>query len=250
MSGQPMVTEEVWMDFLHTRDMEVRNSILLNYVHLVKYIVHRMAPTYQDYIDYDDLMSYGILGLMDAIDKYDVGKGVKFETYASLRIRGAIIDQIRKQDWVPRSIRRKVKAIEECYRQLEMKLSRPVTDEEVADQLQISVGQLRKVLDESYTYNLLSFEEVARNVSHRDRLLPKDFRSPEDRMAERELREVLRNTLEGLTEKERLVITLYYFEELTLKEIGRVLEVSESRVSQIHSKALIKLKTKLQEYLF
>jgi len=244
-----MVTEELWMDFVHTRDVEIRNSILLNYVHLVKYIVHRMAPSYQNYIDYDDLMSYGILGLMDAIEKYDVGKGVKFETYASLRIRGAIIDQIRKQDWIPRSVRRKVKAIEECYRQLEMELSRPATDEEVAGRLQMSIEDLRKVLDESYTYNLLSFEEVVRNVSQRDSLFPKDFRSPEERMTERELREVLRDTLEKLSEKERLVITLYYFEELTLKEIGRVLEVSESRVSQIHSKALIKLKTKLQEYL-
>jgi RNA polymerase sigma factor for flagellar operon FliA len=249
LSGQATVTEELWMDFLHTKDIEVRNNILLNYIHLVKYIVHRMAPSYQNYIDYDDLMSYGILGLMDAIDKYDMRKGVKFETYASLRIRGAIIDQIRKQDWVPRSVRKKVKDIEECYRQLEMELSRQPTDEEVADRLQISVEELRKVLDESYTYNFLSFEEVARNVSRRDSLLPKDFHSPEDRMAERELREVLIDTLESLSEKERLVITLYYFEELTLKEIGKVLEVSESRVSQIHSKALIKLKGKLQEYI-
>jgi len=194
-------------------------------------------------------MSFGTLGLMDAIEKFDIYKGIKFETYATLRVRGAIIDEIRKQDWIPRSTRKQVKTIEESYYMLELQLGRIATDQDVAEYLQMSVDELKKILDEAYTFNVLSFEEMIRDTQLKESLAQKNYKDPEADFQDHEMREYLRDMLEKLPVKEKLVVTLYYFEELTLKEIGKILEVSESRISQIHSKALTRLKGKLRAYV-
>jgi len=242
-----VITEDTWKVFQNTRDVELRNQILLNYVHLLKHIVARMMPSYRNYVEYDDLFSYGLLGLMDAIEKFDPRKGIKFETYASLRIRGSIIDEVRKLDWIPRSTRKKSKMIEEGYRQLEQQLGRPPTDEEAASHLRMTVEEFRKALDETASFHLLSFEEIIQDAVAINRLSQSSFGSPEESFQEKEIKEYLALCIDQLSDREKLVITLYYFEELTLKEIGRVLEVTESRISQIHSKALLKLRMKLQK---
>lgn len=250
MIPQVRLNEDIWTEYRRTGDTELRNEILLSYVHIVKYIAQRMMPSYGRYLDFDDLMGYGIIGIMDAIEKFDTAKGVKFETYASLRVKGAIIDQLRKQDWVPRGIRSKVKDIKDCYETLEVQSGKPATDEQVAAHLNIGMDELHKTLDESYTFNVVSLDEQILDAIKWNNCLQEEGAGPEQHYEGKELKEILADYIDDLTEKERMVVTLYYFEELTLKEIGKVLGVSESRISQIHSKALIKLKAKLEKLVF
>ena len=196
-------------------------------------------------------MSYGIFGLIDAIDKFDMQKDVKFETYASLRIRGAILDQIRKMDWIPRTVRQKQKKIDEAIRNIEMRTGKNATDEQVAGELGLEQEELTEWQSRLKITNVISLNEFleqgqepvmdARGNSH--------FSQPEDVVSESELKQVLEEALEVLTEKEKKVILLYYYEDLTLKEISKVLEVSESRVSQLHTKALLKMRAKMGKYM-
>ncbi len=197
-------------------------------------------------VEYDDLVSYGIFGLIDAIDKFDPGKEVKFETYASLRIRGTILDQIRKMDWIPRTVRQKQKKIDEAIKQVEMRTGKNASDEEIAQELGLSEDELTTWQSQLKVTNIVSLNEYleqgaepvmdARRNSH--------FIQPEDKVEEEELKQKLEESLEVLTEKERKVILLYYYEDLTLKEISSILEVSESRISQLHTKALLKMRKK------
>lgn len=240
-------TQLLWKNFTETRNLEARNELVMHYLHLVKGIVYRMMPTYRKHVDFDDLMSCGILGLMDAIDKYDINKGVKFETYASLRIKGEIVDQIRKQDWAPISLRQKIKRVEEGYLDLEGKLGRSVTEKEVADFIKMDVESVKKTLDESHTFNLVCLDDILVDRIKSEETMVSGEETPEERVESEELKELLAQYIEALSEKERLVVTLYYFEELTLKEIGLTLGVSESRVSQIHSKALVGLRMRLRQ---
>jgi len=249
VNPQVLQKEDIWMEYRRTGDVGIRNEILLSYVHIVKYIAQRMIPSYRGYLELDDLMNYGIIGLMDAIEKFDPSMGVKFETYASLRVKGAIIDQLRKLDWIPRGIRKKVKNIMECYEMIEAQSGKPATDDEVAAKLNMSVEELRKVLDESYTFNVISLDEQIMNAVKWDNNLQAEDTNPEHKYAAKELKEILAEAIEELNDKERMVITLYYYEELTLKEIGKVLGVSESRISQILSKTLLKLRAKLERLL-
>ena len=174
-------------------------------------------------VEYDDLVGYGIFGLIDAIDKYDAKKDVKFETYASLRIRGSILDQIRKMDWIPRTVRQKQKKLDEAVKQIEMRTGKNASDEEIALEIGISEDELTVWQSQLKVTNVVSLND--------------------------ELKQVLKDTLELLTEKERKVIELYYYEELTLKEISKVLEVTESRISQLHTKALLKMRKKMGSYM-
>lgn len=198
-------------------------------------------------VEYDDLIGYGIFGLIDAIDKYDYEKGVKFETYASLRIRGAILDQIRKMDWIPRSLRQKQKKLDTANLKLETELGRQATDEELAKELEISVEECVNWQGQTKISNIVSLDEFIEQGSEVKASAMKAVSDsePEKVIEKNELKEILKKVLEYLTEKEKKVILLYYYEELTLKEISVILEVSESRISQLHTKALKKMKQQL-----
>ncbi|MBO5302632.1 MAG: FliA/WhiG family RNA polymerase sigma factor [Lachnospiraceae bacterium] len=243
--------EKLWESYRKNPTPEIREQIILEYASLVKVVAGRLSMYLGYNVEYDDLVGYGIFGLIDAIDKFDAAKDVKFETYASLRIRGSILDQIRKMDWIPRTVRQKQKKLDEAIKQIEMRTGKTATDEEVAKEIGISDDELLNWQSQLKVTNIVSLNEYveqgsepvmdARNNSH--------FVQPEERIQENELKQVLQETLEHLTEKERKVIELYYFEELTLKEISKVLEVSESRISQLHTKALLKMRKKMGSYM-
>ncbi len=234
----------LWEQFAVDRSIEVRNRILLKYVYLVKIIVNRVIPSYKKVMEYDDVISCGVLGLIDAIERYDPRRKVKFETYASIRIRGEIIDFMRKQDWAPLSVRNKIKKVGKAYSELETQRGRSVTDEEVAAYLQMSVSDFQKTLEDSYTANILYLDEALPNLEA-EKLADEQGDEVGARYERQELNDTIARFIDELNEKERLVITMYYFEEMTLREIGMVLGVTESRVSQIHSRVLLKLRAKL-----
>ena len=199
-------------------------------------------------VEYDDLVGYGTFGLIDAIDKYDFDKGVKFETYASLRIRGAILDQVRRMDWLPRTVRQKQKRMDAAYQKLETESGRFATDEELAAELEISVEELGQWQAQTKAAGVVSLDEYLEQGSENGIVgttESEDFTGPEKQMEQKAMKEILVQSLESLTEKEKKVILLYYYEELTLKEISEVLEVSESRISQLHTKAIQKLRLRL-----
>ena len=241
----------LWKEYMSTKNSEIRDKIILEYAPLVKIVAGRLSIYLGYNVEYEDLVSYGIFGLIDAIDKFDMQKDVKFETYASLRIRGAILDQIRKMDWIPRTVRQKQKKIDEAIRNIEMRTGKNATDEQVAGELGLEQEELTEWQSRLKITNVISLNEFleqgqepvmdARGNSH--------FSQPEDVVSESELKQVLEEALEVLTEKEKKVILLYYYEDLTLKEISKVLEVSESRVSQLHTKALLKMRAKMGKYM-
>jgi len=250
-----MIAEEeknkvnIWEEYSLTKDINLRNEIILKYSYLVKLVVCRLLPGFKSYAtDYDDFISYGTLGLMDAIEKFNVSKNVKFETYASIRIRGSIIDNIRKQDWVSTSLRQKIKKFENAFEQLEAINGRPATELEVANHLEIGVEELREILVDSYIANVIYFDQLIATSSGMD-LLASKRNLPEEKIEKKELKQILINNINKLSKQERMVITLYYFEEFNLKEIGLILGVTESRISQIHSKSLIKLKLAISKAL-
>ncbi|HAB59670.1 MAG TPA: FliA/WhiG family RNA polymerase sigma factor, partial [Lachnospiraceae bacterium] len=225
----------LWEEYSKGRTSSNREKIILEYAELVKIVAGRLSMYLGYNVEYDDLVGYGIFGLIDAIDKFDYSKGVKFETYATLRIRGAILDQIRKMDWLPRTYRQKQKKIDSAYQKIEAKLGRVATDEELAEELEITVKELIAWQSQTKISSLVSLDEYiehgsdvkveANENSH--------YMQPEKLVERNELKEILLESLESLTEKEKKVIILYYYEELTLKEISLSLEVSESRVSQL-----------------
>ncbi len=243
--------KKIWDEYIKNPSPELRERIITEYAPLVKVVAGRLSMYLGYNVEYEDLVSYGIFGLIDAIDKFDLDKDVKFETYASLRIRGSILDQIRKMDWIPRTVRQKQKKIDEAIRSIETKTGRNATDEDIAREIGIKETELNDWQSQLKVTNVVSLNEFleqggepvmdARNNTH--------FIQPEDAIAQEELKKVLGETLELLTEKERKVILLYYYEDLTLKEISNVLEVSESRVSQLHTKALLKMRKKMGNYM-
>lgn len=239
---------DLWKRYQQDPSVDNKNELVMHYVYLVKSIVYRMMPNYEGYTNFDDLLSCGVLGLIDAINKYDVKRDVKFEYYASMRIKGEIIDHMRKQDWAPSSLRRKIQAISDAYGEMETSLSRTPTDDEVANYLNMEVDKLQSILGKTHMFNVLYFEQMLSEDDYTIGHMLKDKDdSPEDKLEKKELKEILGEVIESLPEKERLVVTLYYYEELTLKEIASILGVSESRASQIHSKVILKLRTKMQK---
>ncbi|MBD5535806.1 MAG: FliA/WhiG family RNA polymerase sigma factor [Lachnospiraceae bacterium] len=245
--------KRLWDDYDRTRAPEIREKIILEYAPLVKLVAGRLSMYLGYNVEYEDLVSYGIFGLIDAIDKFDNMKEVKFETYASLRIRGAILDQIRKMDWIPRTIRQKQKKIEAVMKEIELLKGREATDEEIAAKLGITEEEYLEWQSQMKITNVVSLNEYMEQGSEvpfeGNRHNTARFEGPEESIEKEELKKVLEETLEILTEKEKKVILLYYYEELTLKEISNILEVSESRISQLHTRALQKMKDKMGVYM-
>ena len=238
---------KMWQDYMAGKTSEKRDKIILEYASLVKIVAGRLSIYLGYNVEYDDLVGYGIFGLIDAIDKFDYGKGVKFETYASLRIRGAILDQIRKMDWIPRSLRQKQRKIDAAITKIESENGRTATDEEVAKEIGIEVDELLTWQGQAKVSNIVSLDEFIDVSGDKEVAFVKtnSFEQPEHVVLKNEFKEQLAEAMESLTEKEKKVILLYYYEELTLKEISYILEVSESRISQLHTKALQKMKVKL-----
>ena len=239
--------QKLWEEYSKRKSPDLYEKIIIEYAGLVKLVAGRLSMSLGHNVEYDDLVGYGTFGLIDAIEKFDYSKGYKFETYASLRIRGAILDQIRKMDWIPRSIRQKQKKIESAYQALESRYGRNVTDEDVAEELNITIEEFEDWQSQTNITNIISLDEFLEQgpETKTEQYIATTFDQPERIVEQNELKEVLINALETLTEKEKKVIVLYYYEELTLKEISKILEVSESRISQLHTKALKKLKGKL-----
>ena len=242
---------KLWETYQKTRSPQAREQIIIEYAQLVKLVAGRLSMYLGYNVEYEDLVSYGIFGLIDAIDKFDYGKNVKFETYASLRIRGAILDQIRKMDWIPRSVRQKQKKIDAACTKLEAEYGRAATDEELAAELEVSLDEFNNWQGQTKVTNVVSLDEFVEQGSEMkmDAISNSHFEQPEKVMEKEELTKMIGEALELLTEKEKQVVLMYYYEEMTLKEISRVLEVSESRVSQLHTKALFKMKKNLGSYM-
>jgi len=230
-----------------------RQELIVKYTPLIKYIANRIAIRLPSHIDIEDIVNTGVLGLMDAIEKFDPTRGVKFETYAEFRIKGAILDELRAMDWVPRSVRKIATWLETANAALEKKLGRPAYDEELAEAMDIEVDKLHELLSRAGGISLLSLEMVInKNDGKRplmDFLAAKDDHNPVESMKLEEMRDMVADCIELLPEKEKLVISLYYYDELTMKEIGSVLKLTESRVSQIHTKAVMRLRGKLRRVL-
>jgi RNA polymerase sigma factor for flagellar operon FliA len=249
---QGTISMDTWEEYLSTRDMELRNQIVMAYANLVKIIALRMRGIYKNYAQLDDVLNQGIIALIDAVEKYDPARNIKFETFASIKVRGAIIDFIRAQDWVPRRLRKLSSDLEQTYFQLCNQLERQPTHGELAKAMELTAEQLDRVMEQTYNFHLLSYEEVVwQKLSSVGEDLSEDRAadSPEGNLMEQELHHQLRQAIDALNERERTVISLYYYEKLKLKEIAEVLGVSESRVSQIHSAAILKMKQTMQNYM-
>lgn len=241
---------KLWEDYSKTKSDTIREQLIIEYVPLVKLVAGRLNMYLGYTVEYDDLVSYGVFGLIDAIDKFDFCKGIKFETYASLRIRGSILDQIRKMDWIPRSVRQKQRQIENAITKLEKEKGTNFKDADIANELGISLDEYRGWESQTNISNIASLDEFMEQGTEGS---VKEFRNstyiePEESIDKAEVKKLLMEALELLTEKEKKVVLLYYYEELTLKEVARVLEVSESRISQLHAKALEKMKKHLGNY--
>jgi len=240
--------ENIWESYTKTKDPGLKEKLILEYAPLVKYVAGRLSVHVGQHVEYDDLISYGIFGLIDAIDKFDYTKGVKFETYAALRIRGAIIDSIRKMDWVPRTMRQRNKQLEQAFSELEFELGREPTEAELAAKLDISLEETTDLLKKSSVVALISLDDYLEQNHEANFGNSAAEETPELQYEQQELKDMLVDAIDKLSEKEKKVVTLYYFEDLTLKEISSIMGVSESRISQIHSKAVMRLKSKLGRY--
>ena len=231
---------------------ENREEVIIRYSPMIKYVANRIAMRLPPHIEVDDLISVGVLGLMDAISKYDSSRGAKFKTYAEFRVRGAILDELRSLDWVPRSIRQKASKVDKVVQGLQAKLRRTPEDEEVAQEMGLSLDQFHETLNETKSIPIFSLEDlgIAKESGDQQSLLDclagKADADPQTQIRLVELKEIIAKAIDALPEKERLMVSLYYYEELTMKEIGAVLDITESRVSQIHSKAVYRLRTKLK----
>ena len=246
MASKPRVVEEIEIT------TENREEVIIQYSPMIKYVANRIAMRLPPHIEVDDLISVGVLGLMDAITKYDSSRGAKFKTYAEFRVRGAILDELRSMDWVPRSIRQKASQVDKVVQGLQAKLRRTPEDEEVAQEMGLSLDQFHETLNETKSIPIFSLEDlgIAKESGDQQSLLDclagKADADPQTQIRLVELKEIIAKAIDALPEKERLMVSLYYYEELTMKEIGAVLDITESRVSQIHSKAVYRLRTKLK----
>jgi RNA polymerase sigma factor FliA len=241
----------VWQDFKETGSGAARERLILHYAPLVKYVAGRLGAGLPQSVEQADLVSNGMFGLMDALDKYDPGREVKFETYAIPRIRGAILDELRARDWVPRSVRFKAREVDKAHAQLEAKLGRAPTDAEVADQMGLDLEELHEVITQISLVSVMALEEVVggdekgEQRSLLDTLADAATSDPTAGLEGQEMRGLLSAAINSLSEREKIVVTLYYFEGLTLSEIGDILGVTESRVCQIHTKAVGVLRSNL-----
>lgn len=244
---------DLWEQYRITGSTEIRNKLVIKYQHLVNMSAARIVANYKYYNFLDDIINEGIIALINSVEKYDVTKNVKFETYASIKIRGAMIDYIRKQDCFPRRVKAMAKKINQASAHLCNKLGRMPDDEEMSEYLQISKEKFDKLQIETHSLNVLSFEQTLEDqISESAKITPINYgciETPEQYIDDKELTKTLADCLDRLNEKEKLVISLYYKEQLKIKEIAEVLEVSDSRVSQIHSSALRKLNQEMKKYM-
>jgi len=242
---------ELWKEYKKAKSSAIRDKFIRQYMPLVKYVAGKLAVGLPSSVEYDDLVGFGQFGLLDAIEKFDPDKNVKFKTYAVTRIRGAIFDELRQLDWIPRSVRQKSKEIEDTISDLEAKLGRTASDTEIAKQLGVTEDEYHQTVMKVSGTSVLSVSDVWYSGNDNDHLSIGDsIESPSslnpDVIVEREeIRRVITQAINELPEKEKMVIVLYYHEDLTFKEIGQVLDVSESRISQLHSKANLRLRSKL-----
>ncbi len=246
-----LTEEELWEKYKKTQDAEVRNILVAQYAPLVRYVAGKVAVGLPNHVDYDDLVGYGIFGLFDAINKFNPEKNVKFKTYAVQRIRGAIYDELRSIDWVPRSIRQKSRDIENSVRRLESTLGRAATDKEIAVELGVTLKELDATITKIGATSLLSLNDIwhpndnSQSTTIGDSVTAPTKLHPDIIVEKEEMRRVIAGSIQELPENEKKVLILYYYEDLTLREIGEVLEVTESRISQLHTKAIIRLRAKL-----
>ena len=249
MAGED--TTQLWREYRRSKDPKVRDRLILTYAPLVKYVAGRLGSGLPAHVDDDDLVSYGLLGLIGAIERFDPDRDIKFETYAIARIKGSIIDELRALDWVPRSVRSRAREIERAIADLESKLGRAPTDEEISEKLGVSVDDLNESLSEIGRTSIAALDELwtvsagGDQIALIDTIEDEQGPNPQSALDETEMREAIAEAISRLPEREKLVVTLYYYEELTLREIGEVLGVTESRVSQLHTKAILRLKARL-----
>jgi RNA polymerase sigma factor FliA len=242
--------KDVWIDYMKNRSEANRNILVENYLHLVRYNAERIHVKLPEEVDVNDLLSVGVFGLMDAIASFDLERGVKFETFSAPRIRGAILDELRSMDWVPRLVRARAHKLESANKRLEVQLGRLPTQKELAEHMAIPMSELEKIIKDASAVGIISLSR-----KHFETDSNKDVREIdvlEDRRGQDPVREIQRKDLKelitrGLTRAERLIIILYYFEEMTMKEIGQTLDLSESRVSQMHSSILARLKAQMAD---
>jgi len=244
-------TQTLWHDYRKSGDQHVRDRLILTYAPLVKFVAGRVGASLPSHVDEQDLVSYGLLGLIGAIERFDPDREIKFETFAMARIRGAIIDELRSLDWVPRSVRTRARQIERAITALEKELMRAPTDIEIAKKLGVTSDELEDSLHEISRSSIAALDELWSPSAGGDQIalidtIEDEFGpDPELSLEQTEIKEALAESISSLPEREKLVVTLYYYEELTLREIGEVLGVTESRVSQLHTKAILRLKAHL-----
>ncbi len=253
MEPQADAITKLWDDFKASGSVDARNRLVVHYSPLVKYVAGRLSAGLPNSIEQADLVSYGMFGLIDAINKFEPARGNKFETYAMSRIRGSIIDELRSIDWVPRSLRAKARAVEKAYTKLEHELLRTPSDAEVADELGTTEEELQNVFTQISFFGLVALEETVSVGAERSEsvtlgdTIPDPGLGPVGAFEVQETKQILAQALNRLPEREKIVLTLYYYEGLTLGEIGGILGITESRVCQIHTKAVIQLRSKLAE---
>jgi len=244
-------TDRLWASYKSSGGREVRDALILHYSPLVKYVAGRVAVGLPQNVEQADLVSYGIFGLIDAIEKFDVDRGYKFETYAIARIKGAILDELRSIDWVPRSVRAKARSLEKAYAKLEGQLHRTPSDEELAEELGLSDDQFQSTLSQISFIGLVALDEMLSVSGERGEAMSlgdtvaDHGEGPVAAYEVEETRQILATAINRMPEREKIVLTLYYYEGLTLAEIGQVLGVTESRVCQIHTKAVLQLRSRL-----
>ena len=245
-------TQTLWLQYRKSGDQAIRDRLVLTYAPLVKYVAGRLGSGLPAHVDEGDLVSYGLLGLMGAIERYDPERDVKFETYAIARIKGQIIDELRAMDWVPRSVRSRARDIERAIGELEARLGRAPTDEEISGKLGMTTDELEESLSEISRSSIAALDELwtvsgsgGDQVALIDTIEDDTAPDPQSSLSQTEMKEAIADAIARLPEREKLVVTLYYYEELTLREIGEVLSVTESRVSQLHTKAILRLKAHL-----
>lgn len=247
--------ENLWLEYARSKTSSTKSKLILQYVPLVKYVVDHTALTLPYMLSKEDIISIGITGLISAIEKYDISRGVKFETYAIARIRGSIIDELRKLDWIPRTRRKKFRKIQDVYSKLENKLGRSATDKEVANEAGIAIDELNSILEDAETFSILSLEQTVPSADGEAKIKLSDLCTdhsavdPKVTFEKKELLGVLSKGIEALPEQEKIVISLYYYENLIIKEISEILKLSTSRVSQIHTKAIFRLRAKISNFM-
>ena len=245
--------DPTWLNYKKHNDIRSRQELVVRYLGLVKYVVRKMIKNYPQALEENDLYQIGILGLSEAIERFDPAYGIKFETYAIPRIKGSIIDELRKLDWIPRSLRAKLNNIREKTVELEQKFAGNYTEDEMANGLGIEVNDLHNWQKDTNSINIFSLDKPLDDTNKQnlyDVVEDKEYVKPDDKIEDEEMKRVLLKAIKKLPEKTRLAITLYYYEKLTFKEIGKILNVSESRISQIHSETVVKLKKEINKLTY